>query len=159
MEWECLGFVRHQLNPGIQFGPVACLDKTDRPIVAWSAFDGTAHNVYVRRWSGTTWELIGDALSSNPGATDAYPSSLEMDKAGNLFMTVRENDATGTANIHLWRLTGTTWESVGEALSANPGLTNTLANSLRMDGEGHPSVAWAEGGETGSFIYVYRYNR
>lgn len=159
--WDGSAWASFGANTTVSFGlgPVAHVDKADRPIVAWSAFDGTARNVYVRRWSGTTWELIGDALSANPGETNAYPSSMETDKAGNLFMAAWEYDATGAFNVYVRRLTGTTWEPVGDALSANPGLTSTLSSSLRMDGEGYPSVVWAEGSETGSFIYVYRYNR
>jgi hypothetical protein len=159
--WNGSAWVSFGANAPVAFGlaPVLSLNKADLPIVAWSAFDGTARNVYVRRWSGTTWELIGDALSPTPGETDAYAASLEMDKAGTLFMTVLEYDATGTAHIYVRRLTGTTWESVGDPLSAHPGLTSTLASSLRMDGEDYPSVAWGERSETGSFIYLYRYNR
>lgn len=49
---------------------------TYRPIVAWSEGTGVAHDIYVKVWNGSKWDLVGaGALNATPGS-DAWRPTL-----------------------------------------------------------------------------------
>jgi hypothetical protein len=51
------------------------------------------------------------------------------------------------------------WKPVGGAISALPGDTSAAYPSLCLDGNGVPTVAWAEYDGAASAINVLQYNR
>lgn len=136
--------------------PRLILDASDNPVIAWCETDGTAYNVHVRRWTGTTWESLGGTLSAVPGATNAGSPDLAMDGHGNIFITWLEeaSDKSYSAN-HIFEWTGTDWESLGA-----PILQADINASLAVDSSGTPFMAWASGDASSSTaaIRIHRYN-
>lgn len=135
--------------------PRLILDASDNPVIAWSETDGTANNVYARRWTGTTWEALGEALTAVPGATHAVSPDLAMDGHGNLFILWLEEaaDKSSRAN-YIFQWTGTAWGAIGPPLQAD------TSASLAIDSSGVPFVAWASGDASSSTasVRIHRYN-
>ncbi|WP_158626629.1 Ig-like domain-containing protein [Corallococcus interemptor] len=90
------------------------LDHNDRPILAWVESDGTNKNVYVSRWSGETWTMLGAPLNGLTAlGTDAANPTLAIDAYGE--PVVAWDEATGSSydsTIFIRRWTGMKWESV-----------------------------------------------
>jgi len=82
--------------------PSLALDAGGNPWVAWSESDGSAGNIYVRRWDGGCWRAVGGALSAEPGSTNAFNPSLVLDSAGRPWIAWDEWDGSAS-NIYLQR--------------------------------------------------------
>lgn len=143
--WEPLNALK--ANPGgAAYSPSLQLDSAARPVVAWVEVSSSSTDVYVGRWTGSNWEIIGGALSEMPGDTPAGLPSLQLDAAGNPIVAFGESDGLAR-NLYVKRWNGSAWELVGGALSAKPGYTQVTRISLRLDLAGNPVVAWMEPGE------------
>jgi Bacterial Ig domain len=137
--------------------PSMVLDSNSNPVVVWTESDGTSNNIYVKRWTGTAWILVGSGfLDVNTNQFARLPS-LALDSSGNPVVAWTERDGTFT-NIYLKRWTGTAWILVGN------GLLNLINNqsfsdaSLALDSSGNPVVAWSENDGTSINVYVKRWN-
>ncbi|GMU09340.1 Ig-like domain-containing protein [Corallococcus caeni] len=90
------------------------LDLEERPVIAWTESDGMARNVYVARWTGTTWSIMGGALNGLGAAgTDAGHPTLAIDKSNQPIVAWHE--ASGESqiiSIFSRRWTGTFWETL-----------------------------------------------
>jgi hypothetical protein len=119
-----------------------------KPVIAWSEFDGSVKNVYVRRWNGTTWEPMGSALNSLPGTdTDTKNPSLATDGAGQI--VVMWDEVTGTSTYgKLRNLFGRKWNGAGWSLlpgmpipPSHNGYDELFKPSAIFDGQGRLIVA------------------
>ncbi|WP_407737405.1 Ig-like domain-containing protein [Hyalangium sp.] len=155
-QWESLGqaiTARPENYDHFPRDPYLLLDASGRLTLAWSESDGTTYNVHVYRWneSFSEWEPMGTLLSANPGSSPATNPKLDMDGAGNMFVTWEEsNPNTGAYEQHLRRWNGTAWESIGTPI-IKPG---TDDRSFAVDANGNFYFAWASGD-----ILVHRYNK
>jgi hypothetical protein len=166
MRWEQGGWQEAgRLSNGFMTAGVSSaklqFDGAGNAVVAWTQADGgpggfppPSSNVYVGRWTGTQWEVVGE-LSANPAnETSASKPSLGTTSTGELVVAWGESDGV-TQSIFVMRLTGEGWTPVGSALSARPGATSAGMPSLRLDPAGNPLVAWKESEEGGSSSNVY----
>jgi hypothetical protein len=122
-------------------------------VVAWAEGTSNGVDVYVKRWSGSNWEPIGNALNAMPGDTPVSFPALQLDATGNPVVAFMEDDGQAR-NVYVWRWNGSAWEAVGGALSAKPGRTHVNNLSLRLNLAGNPIVAWRELGDN-SFDTAY----
>ncbi|WP_257458186.1 Ig-like domain-containing protein [Archangium lipolyticum] len=90
------------------------------PVIAWSESDGTAKNIYVRRWTGTSWTDLGPALNAVPGASfDTIEPDLVLDTANRPTVVWNEVSTNkGDRELYGSRWTGTTWASLPPFLPA-----------------------------------------
>jgi hypothetical protein len=90
--WEDVG-ASLSANPGNTAAgtPSIQIDIDGLPVVAWRESDGAEYNIYVRRWTGTAWETLGEALNSIPGAW-AYEPTLRLDANGQLAVGWQERE-------------------------------------------------------------------
>ncbi|NNC22188.1 hypothetical protein HJC22_41510, partial [Corallococcus exiguus] len=90
------------------------LDLEEQPIIAWSESDGVARNVYVARWTGTAWSILGGALNGLVAAgTDAGHPTLLIDKSNQPIVAWHENSGDGKINnIFSRKWTGSNWETL-----------------------------------------------
>jgi len=136
--------------------PSLALETSGNPVVAWTEWDGSSNNVYVKRWDGTDWVQLGGALDVDP-AQEAISHSLALDSANHPVVAFFENDGT-SFNIYVKRWDGTNWVSLGGALDINLS-QQAYDPSLALDASGNPVVAWHEN-TPGQFdnIYVKRWD-
>ncbi|KFE62443.1 Ig-like domain-containing protein [Hyalangium minutum] len=146
-------------KPSLQVGP------TGAPMVAWLEDDegGTSRNLYVRRWSGTAWEPLGEGINANPAISGIDDPVLAADASGDPIVAWTGKDGN-TTNIYVHHWADGQWVPVGGPLSANPGATGAAHPSLHLSPDGVPIVAWDEAEESPPsrpvrHVYVYRLNR
>jgi hypothetical protein len=56
------------------FQPKLTLDKLGNPIVSWKESDGNFENIYVKRWTGKEWILLGTFPDFSDSRFDYLPS-------------------------------------------------------------------------------------
>jgi hypothetical protein len=141
--------------------PIVRMGRDDHPVIAWIQEVGmpsTATGIHVVKWDGDSWEFLGDALSAHPGGTIIQSYDLQLDAQGHPILTWSENDSAGLADVYIQQWDGMDWKPVGGAVSALPGSTSALSPSLSLDGNGVPTIAWAEYDGTANSINVLQYN-
>ncbi|MDY7230069.1 Ig-like domain-containing protein [Hyalangium rubrum] len=156
-EWEQLGGSLNVTSGSTLASPLLQMTGNGEIVIAWSETK-TVRYIYVKRWTGSNWESVGTALSASPGSAISSLSSLRMDGSGNPVVAFSADDGS-TLNLQVWRWSGTTWASVGNALSAKPGNTPVRDVSLRLDSADSPVVSWTEmGDDSFEALYVSRWN-
>jgi hypothetical protein len=134
--------------------PTLGVDSTGTPTVAWQEYDGTGINIYVKRWNGSSWLQLGNALDINL-SHNAYEPDLSLDASGKPVVTWSESDG----NVYVKRWSGTGWVKLGGPLDGV--LTDfSVFPSLALDASGTPFVAFQECVNSCSHydVYVKRWN-
>ncbi|QAT84043.1 hypothetical protein EJ065_2464 [Corallococcus coralloides] len=117
------------------------LDHDDRPILAWAESDGSSKNIYVSRWNGESWFMLGAPLSGFSAiGTNAATPTLAIDTAGEPVVAWGETTGNGDERtVFVRRWTGTTWESLPSPTPPssldtlfNPSLTITSDNTINL---------------------------
>jgi hypothetical protein len=140
------------------------------PIVAWTHRDDATvvWGVYVRRWTGSTWEEL--AGSGSGGGIGVYSLSglgtrgmdMVLDSAGNPWVVWQVYDTTLGWRVHLRRWNGLAWVEVGGSATGNgvsTGVVHSKNPTLALDGDDQPVVAWVVGASvTNWHIYLRRWN-
>ncbi len=129
--------------------PALCLDSSENPVIAWEENTGTATEIFVKRFSGTSWQTI---FSSSTGADSTEPF-LTSDSSGNLYLSWVEM-STGTEEIQTRKYGGSSWQDISFGAS---GMSST-SPSLACDSSGNLYAAWEEnegGGDTEVYLAKY----
>jgi hypothetical protein len=131
--------------------PSLVLNNSGNPVIAWLEEAGSAINVYVQRFNGTSWENLtplGFAANNN----QFYPS-LVLDSSGNPIVAWRKDNG-----IYVERFDGTSWVNLVSDLRTPDGFANNP--SLAVDPSDNPVLAWDSINNFGNVtnIYVQRYN-
>ncbi|RKH00907.1 hypothetical protein D7V97_29665 [Corallococcus sp. CA053C] len=114
------------------------VDSTDHPVVAWIQYDGNADSLYVTRWNGTYWEVLGGRLDAIAGKTSVVDHSLTADDTGAPIVAWTEQGSP-SGKIHVRRWHDNTWNVVDarstpqEGLSLN-GFRRTASGTLLLTG-------------------------
>jgi len=125
---------------------LAIEEGTGRPVVAWDESIGTtgsASGLYAKRWSGTSWEQLGNVLNTDPGQ-EVYHRMLASGP-GVLVAAWEETTAAGGIHVYARRWTGTAWETVGggpATSDAEAALGGGLLFGLGVDGQGRVWVSF-----------------
>lgn len=136
-------------NGGISILPSLALDASGNPAVAWDDDTDGDNEIYLKRWTGTSWVELsssasGGGVSSNTGFSSE--PSLAVDGSGNPVVAWFD-DTGGNSEIYLKRWTGSAWEELENSataggISANPGFSTIP--SLALNASGNPVVAWED---------------
>jgi hypothetical protein len=132
--------------------PSLALDAAGQPVVAWQEFyPGGFYNIYVRRWTGTAWVVVGaNPLEVKISNYAMYPS-LALDSVGNPVVAWEECDASQIgprdclkeSDLYVKRFTANGWQPFGRAIDVN--VTNESYNSsLARKSNDRPVVTWQE---------------
>jgi hypothetical protein len=164
-DWEIFGNEDPRSRP-TGFDGVIALDNAGNPTVAWAEdVDNTPRNyaklqIYVKRWVGGEWQIIGGAGLGVNSALSASNPSMALDSSGRPTVSwieydVEPFDRTGNAYVKRWN--GATWELLGNApLNGVPGNTPS-DTSVSLDASGNPVVAISETGADGTRLFVKRW--
>jgi hypothetical protein len=137
--------------------PSLAIDSSGNPVVSWEEDDGSSYNIYVKRWTGSSWVQLGTILDVNSNQ-DAYASSLAVvdssvvASSGNPVVSWVEN-----GDIYVKRWSGTSWVQLGGSLN----VTRAENPKLAVDLSGNPVVSWND--HTSSFtspnnLYVKKWD-
>lgn len=125
--------------------PNVATDALGNPVVVWEESDPIAanmENVYAKKWNGTSWTQLGNALDSNI-ANDVYEPVVAIDPIdNNPVVAWLEND--GVRKIYVKKWNGSAWVALGGALNANVSNNAFIRASIAIGQDGNPVVAWGE---------------
>ena len=138
-QWQAIGGpVNLSGTMPARFASVA--DVGGVPYLAWEEADGTAEQIRVARLDGAGWTHLGGSLNVS-GTQDANRPRITS-IAGVPYVAWTE-DAPPGSQVHVKRLDGATWTSVGSALNI---ATDDFTSSPYVTGLGSTAfVAWGEG--------------
>ena len=138
------------------YTPSLALDSSDNPVVSWSQCVSlgestsqvfcTNESVFVKRWNGSEWIQLGNALNDFKFAVNP---SLAIDNSDNPVVAWNTVTFGGSGdNIYVKRWNGSSWVQQGPFLNALN--KRTFSPSLALDSLGNPVVSWDELGN----VYV-----
>jgi hypothetical protein len=140
--WEDMGGPLSGVPGSTQaWTPSLAVNGAGVTVVAWDerVDDAYNSNIYVRRWTGTTWEPLEGGLTGNRKLSSPY---VVVDSSGTPFVAY---GGGGINNVYRW--SGTAWQFIGE-------LRGQLL-SLELTESGVPVVAL----ETGTDIKTLEVKR
>jgi hypothetical protein len=143
--WQPLGDAL-DINPARNaVFPSLVLDTEGNLVVAWyeDRAGDLSRNIYVKRWTGTTWEQLGSSLNINERER---ADTLSLAIGGNNLPVVAfsEFNETGKSNnTYVKRWTGASWEQVGTVVD-NLESQRAIYPSVVVDAANQISVAWYE---------------
>jgi hypothetical protein len=164
-QWQTLGgHLDIQKSRPAGWADIA-VDRLGRPVVAWMestrASTNAAYDVYVKRWDGQAWVLLGGKLEVNPATnySTQYPS-LAVDSQNRPVVAFSDS---GNIYVKRWE-NESSWVQVGDALDIDVS-KSVFFSSIAVDPSDRIVVAWSEPAEppsgsvvTGSNVYVKRWN-
>ncbi len=151
-EWGVVGGAVNAISAQDAYYPALALDASGKPIVAFHAVNRLQTDVYVQRWTGSTWQAVGGAINAVV-AQHAYQPALALDGTGEPVVALYESDASFHWNVYVQQWMGSEWHPLGGAVNAVPG-RDTSAPVLALDGSGKPVIAFSESDGNHSYVYV-----
>jgi hypothetical protein len=140
--WKTLGNTTLDINNAEDtFAPDMVMTSLGRPVVAWTE----SSNIYVKRWTGGTWQQLGGALDMNV-ADGASNPAVAIDTNDNPVVAWTENQ-----NIYVKRWTGRSWVSYSKGAAD---AVHALTPDLILDAADHPVIVWQEEKLVGYNLYA-----
>jgi len=144
------------LDPSLAIAP----DGT--PYVAWFDSSGGDWEIYLRRWNGSSWEVVGSGSASGGGVSDnaggSYNPSLAIAPDGNVYLAWTDT-TYGVGQIYVLRWNGSSWQTVGSGSASGGGISNTASGSwvpsLAIAPDGMPWVAWEDYSSWNGIAEIY----
>ena len=171
-DWVYLGALESNTSERQAFCAAPIIDKNGNLIVAYVEKGDPKHgsippNVYVKRYDGSTWSIIGDKIN---GSTSVYAySSLESGGGDNPCVDLAENSITGelyvawshNANnkttIYTSKYDGSSWSEAAKPIEEDHSVRGP---SIAIDSDGRMNVTVmydsTPGSTDGDDIKVYR---
>ncbi|MCY0999099.1 Ig-like domain-containing protein [Myxococcus sp. MISCRS1] len=163
-EWELVGApIQPSSGSFTPVGPSLQLEINGRHVVAWvEAGNGDFGDVYVNRWNGTTWAVLGGKLNvlSHPTNQGRNPS-LQLGAEGLPWVAWSGAGPQNTQHIYVHRWNGFTWTQLGIPFRfkiPTNSAGDTLRPILRLDPSGNAFIAWAEEHNGRTSVHLTRWN-
>ncbi len=139
---------------GSAYKPALALDGSGNPVVAWQESNNFEESIYVKRWTGITWQSVGTGgLSAvndtrpTPTPTPARNPSIAV-RGKEIYVAWDEMTVDAFSIIHVWKsVDGGAFIGVGNTrglINAVSGATSGSKPSLVLDNNGQPIVAFQE---------------
>lgn len=138
--WQPLGGPLNVRRGTYTFSPALRLDRAGRPVVAWLEDVNGTDTLFVKRWTGQTWEALGSALNI---ARPAETPSLALAPNGAPLLAWTE-EVGGVGRVYAKRWTGTRWDVVaGGALNLDA-RQDARSPTVGVNSQGTAFLAWRE---------------
>jgi hypothetical protein len=116
--------------------PSLALDNTGRPVVAFAERNNTDFTVYVKRWTGSTWEQLGGIYLDVVPSANAITPSIAIGTDNQPVVAWSENQS-----LMVKRFDGTNWQRLE---GANINLYRAYHPSMAIDSSNTPFLVWSE---------------
>jgi hypothetical protein len=152
--FKAIGGALNGTPNGSAYKPALALDGSGNPVVAWQESDGFNENIYVKRWTGTSWQSVGEGVlsaqndtRSSPVPTPARNPTLAV-RTDEIHVAWEEKNVDGISGIYVRKSVGG-----GAFIGAGHGgglvdavskQTSGIKPSLVLDSNGQPIVAFQE---------------
>jgi hypothetical protein len=146
--------------------PSIAVDVQGMPYVAWDDTNLSTNNseIYLRRWSGSSWEEVGPSSASAGGISQndgrSFEPSLAIAVDGRAYIAWYD-ESSGNFEIYVQRWSGSSWEEVGAGSASGGGISQNIAMSdnpsLTLSPKGAPYIAWGDGSSDNYDIYIRHY--
>jgi hypothetical protein len=121
----------------------------EQAVAAWSEYDGKSWKIYVKRWTGSAWQLLGSALNVDADMDASQPCIAA---EGNTLAVIWKEQGAAATQVYAKYWDNQTWRPLGDGL--NQSITSNAGNpQLQIDG-GRLFVAWSEETSVGMSVYV-----
>ncbi len=141
--------------------PTLALDSSGNPFVAWVENTNDpanpVKNVFVKRWTGASWVLVGAGTVNQDATKAAYTPALTLDSSGNPVLAWSEIVGTATQNVFVKRWNGSIWTLIGAGAVNNDPSKGAFDPSLALDAGGNIFVACSENTDPRVNIFVRRW--
>jgi len=135
------------------------------PWVAWEDHSGWNAEIYIRRWSGSSWETVGSGSASGGGISnsngESYDPSLAIGPDGSAFVAW-EDYSVADKEIYVRRWNGSSWEEAGSGSASYGGISDNAGDSrfptLAAAPDGSVYIAWQDRSSGENEIYVLRWD-
>jgi hypothetical protein len=142
--WNFVGDTYIDVAPDKAVGaPSIVNDSKGNPIVAWTEDGDDVTHVFVKRWNGSSWALVGTSSLETGRNRDALDPKLRTDAKGNL--TVAWDEGPGPFHfVYVKRWNGNSWKFVGDTYLNTKIKDGVFFKALALDSKGLPIAAWIE---------------
>jgi len=137
------------------------LDAQGNPVVAHLEGDFTLTQLWVQRWTGTQWQLVGDALFSESEYIQIAESELELAPDGRPHVAWVSYDLSTPMtrrSIIVSRWTGQAWERMGDPITILDGVAPSQMPLLKFDDQGRAVLSFLQGTSGDVRINLRRWN-
>ncbi len=153
------------MNSGFSAYPSLAVNSYGTPIIAWEDDTGGDADIYIRRWNGSSWVVMGANSASGGGISDnngdSWSPSLAAGPAGTTIVAW-EDDTSGAGEIYVRRWNDTSWVEMGANSASGGGISSnggiSASPSLAIGPEDMPVIAWDDDTSGDAEIYVRRWN-
>ena len=152
-------------NTGDSQSPFLLLGSDGNPMVTWHDNSSGNYEVYIKRWNGSAWVVMGTGSASGGGISNtagtSYNPSFALGLDGNLFIVWWDN-SSGDNEIYVKRWDGSAWVEISAGSASGGGISNNTAESshsfIAAGSDGKPIVAWDDGSCSNQEIYILKYD-
>jgi len=151
-------------NSADSYSPSVAIAPDGTPYVAWQDDSSGNFEIYVRRWSGSSWEEVGTNSASDGGISDnsGYSGGPSVAVASDGTPYVAWGDFSGgDSESYMRRWNGSGWEEVGTNSASGGGISDNSGDSawlsVTVAPDGTPHVAWNDDSSGNLEIYVRRW--
>jgi hypothetical protein len=125
------------------------------PYIAWDESNGTAAQIYVKRFDGSSWVMVGSGALNIDTTKDAIVPNL-VSVGGNPLVGWQEQSG-GVSRLYVKRFDGTGWNLVGGTLNVNPSNNAYFFSDPEIVDVGDvPYAVWQESDGTHTQIRLKR---
>lgn len=140
------------MNTSNDAGQASIAVYNETPYVIWSESNGVSKQIYVKKFNGSSWEIIVGSLNIHSDYNANLPD-LAIHNS-NLYATWRESNGADSY-IFVKKYAINAWEQIGNTLNAN---TNCSSPELAVADNGIVYVTWNESTGAEAYVYVKHFN-
>lgn len=153
-------------NAGESGWPVIAIAPDETPYITWHDSTSGNYEVYVRRWNGSSWEVVGAGSASGGGISNnagmSWFQSLAINQSNTPYISWQD-DTSGDFEIYVRRWNGSNWVEVGANSASSGGISNnsggSYASSIAINPSSqNPLITWQDDSAGDLEIYVRQWN-
>jgi hypothetical protein len=154
--WDSLGTTLDRVKAGNAVRPSLVLRSDGQPVVAFEETYGTSQDIYVRRWTGTSWQFLRNSSASVAAdvtsGSDAVTPHLSLRSDNVPVLTFEQGD-----NIYVRRFLSNTWRTVEGGIVDRNAANAASSPVVAVKTNKQPTVAWVEDDSSGTDVFVSSY--